>query len=120
MPRYLLPLAAATLLTGCGTMANVNGTSYALIGPPDSQPRPFGGVANDLRWFREQTGYVVDSEDVLAAPINAVMACYFGIIDLPFSLVGDIVTLPSLLRGDRATRPATSGPPAPEPQLPVP
>jgi hypothetical protein len=108
MLRYLLVLVPVALVSGCGTMANVDGRSFAMLGPPDREPRPFGGVANDFRWVREQTERVVAPEDLGAVPLNVASACYFGVIDLPMSLIGDLLTLPALIQAGRADR-LTSG-----------
>ena len=71
-------IGASLLVTGCGTMANIDGRKYPLIGARDQvPPAPFGGMDRDLRWI--SSGGVV------------------FIIDLPLSLVGDIVTLPKVL-----------------------
>ena len=112
MRHRLMLLLAAPLLTGCGTMANMSGKSLALIGPPDREVRPFGGVANDVRWVGEQVGWAVKTDEPQYAPFNLAAAGYFGLIDLPFSLIGDVITLPRILRGYRA-------PLSPVPNLPL-
>src|SRR5579859_1265281 len=70
----LLSIAILSLsgaICGCGTMASINDSTGNM------PPRPFGGIAHDL--------------DALAAgnPLGA--------IDLPGSLVADVVTLPDVL-----------------------
>jgi uncharacterized protein YceK len=63
----LLPFAS-----GCGTLANLDGREYPLMGMPGQiMPRPFGGVARDVKWM--------------------------FILDLPLSLIGDVVTLPKTI-----------------------
>ena len=107
MSRRLLVLLAAPLLTGCGTMSNMQGKSFALIGPRDRESRAFGGVANDVRWVGEQAERVVSPDDPWSIPTNLTLACYFGLVDLPLSLVGDIVTLPKVVWGrGKPQRPA--------------
>ena len=105
MSHRLLVLLAAPLLSGCGTIANMQGKSVALIGPLDRETRAFGGVANDARWVGEQAGRVAAPDDPWSIPINLALAGYFGLIDLPLSLVGDIVTLPKVIRGTTRLQP---------------
>lgn len=71
--------------SGCGTMRNVAGQEIWLMGPPPERPiAPFGGVDNDVRLMSRAIGPEgCDSCGVAAA------AC-----DMPFSFVGDIITLP--------------------------
>ena len=86
--RLLLLGYALPLLAGCGTMANMQGKNLpALDAGGQYEPRPFGGVRNDVRWLCQGNGFVL------------------GLVDLPFSLVGDVVTLPVVLLGS-ATKPA--------------
>lgn len=86
MPKLRLSsLVAAFLLmtTGCGTLANLDGRKLALIDMGHQEtPTPFGGVGRDLRWIAS--------------------GAVFFIMDIPFSLFADIVTLPKVLkmRGD--------------------
>src|SRR5688572_4456626 len=111
MPRRLLVLFAAPLLSGCGTMANMSGKSVAMMGPQDSEVRAFGGVANDIRWVGEQGRRVVTPDDPWDALFGPALAVYFGLVDLPLSLVGDIVTLPSVVRSSRSPSPSVSDTP---------
>ncbi len=95
---FLIPLA------GCGTAANLGGV-MARSGPEGRRPNethvpwttiPFGGVAQDLQYSAQQSA--------LAAKRYAEGSIYLGaeeliwssavLVDVPFSLVGDIVTLP--------------------------
>ena len=76
---------------GCGTLLNVGGRERLDLGSIDAPPervrkyeRPafvFGGVANDVAWIKSAEQPI----DVIAS-----------LVDLPFSLTGDIVTLPWL------------------------
>ena len=94
MRRFGLIIAVASCLlnscSGCGTFektVSVNSAAMVTTAPgvvtePNwSKPRyaPFGGVAKDFEW-------------IMAAgqPIDVIRS----IVDLPFSLIGDIVTLP--------------------------
>jgi hypothetical protein len=63
--------------SGCGTVANLRGQTVVSIGGPFPCPtRPFGGVIQDATTVAE-------------------IPCGFMLLpDLPFSLVGDIVSLP--------------------------
>jgi hypothetical protein len=59
-------------------MANCAGKEVWLLGPaPERAIAPFGGVDNDLRWLARGPGAVPPA-----------------VIDMPFSFVGDIITLP--------------------------
>jgi uncharacterized protein YceK len=78
LAKLCSPTLAMAALSGCGTMANMDGRKFALIDfPHQYQPKPFGGVQRDFIWIS-----------------NGVIPCVF---DLPFSAVGDIVTLPRVL-----------------------
>lgn len=66
-------------MSGCGTMANLEGKNLPLIDSGGiEQPKPFGGVGRDIRWISSGNVYFC--------------------IDIPFSLMGDIVTLPRVLK----------------------
>lgn len=70
--------------SGCGTLANMNGREQVvLLGDPAWAPErptmPFGGVANDVAMIKK-----------VEYPIGRL----FWAADIPFSLVGDIVTAP--------------------------
>jgi len=88
MRRYgLLIITLALLPGGCGTLLNINDMERLDLasrlpdekGPYERPAFPFGGVANNVAWITN-----------FKEPIDVVHSC----IDLPFSLVGDIVTLP--------------------------
>ncbi len=64
-------LTSSAALCGCGTMANIHDSTG------DMPPRVFGGVGNDL--------------DALAR------GDFLGLVDIPGSLIGDVVTLPDVL-----------------------
>lgn len=79
--RLGMTAAAALLLCGCGTSANLHGQRLAFLSTPDEyRPRIFGGVANDFGW----TGSVA----WWSKPIF--------VLDFPVSLVADIVTIPEV------------------------
>ena len=64
---------------GCGTMANLDGRDAPLISlSGEVPPRAFGGVDRDVKW--------IASGNIFFVP------------DIPFSLVGDVLTLPKVLR----------------------
>jgi uncharacterized protein YceK len=96
-----------TGLTGCGTMANLDGREYALISLPGQvKPRPFGGVARDAEWMLGLRGRDTGATDASRATpgvpsVRDTLALIaiegFFVVDLPFSLVGDIVTLPKTI-----------------------
>jgi|GEM_PF-4342175 len=66
-----LSTALSTTLCGCGTMVNITNSTGAV------PPKPFGGVGHDL--------------DALAA------GDFMCGLDIPASLIGDIVTLPDVM-----------------------
>lgn len=71
-------------LSGCGTIANLNGREHiVLLGDPSWAPErptmPFGGVANDLAMIKK-----------VEYPAGHI----FWATDMALSLVGDIVTAP--------------------------
>jgi len=86
--RRLNVIIAAILLfvvSGCGTIYNVTGHEPWLVGLPPERPIDlFGGLDNDLRWMARGT----------APNSSAPLAVVAAAIDMPFSLVGDVVTLP--------------------------
>ena len=67
-------------LTGCGTITNINGSDVWLLGGPVGPPTPFGGVGIDSQMVYDGTG-----------------SCTLALFDLPFSAVGDIITLPLVM-----------------------
>jgi uncharacterized protein YceK len=91
-------MALSAALCGCGTMSSMS-TATANI-----PPRPFGGLATDLD--------AIGDGDLL------------GLIDLPGSLVGDVVTLPDVVltnvRHRRMTAPLESKDPDEPEKKPVP
>src|ERR1043166_267560 len=115
-------LIAITLLAvcGCGTLENTMAFNIKSLAPPldpVQSPRfaPFGGVAKDVEWVRTAN-----------QPIDVIDS----VVDMPFSLVGDLVTLPwvayeRLIVGPRPSRqdewrrfwmnesPTVDAPPAP-------
>jgi hypothetical protein len=73
-------------IAGCGTTLNLDGKERLDLtsGPVDEikdqrAPFPFGGLANDVAWMRDAKH-----------PMDSIGAA----IDVPFSLAGDVVTLP--------------------------
>ena len=98
-------LALSIVMTcgGCGTMANIDGRRLPAMSELGQVPaRPFGGVRRDVEWIKSG-----------AAPGNLKY-----VADLPLSLIGDIVTLPttviglqsdSLLQGADPVPPLSSG-----------
>lgn len=90
--RSLSLLAAVVILAcaGCGTMANLSGRQFALISRPGEVPvQPFGGVSRDVAWMKNATR--------LGDPV----ATAFFVADVPFSFVGDVVTLPQTIATSR-------------------
>jgi len=81
----LVAIVVALLIgtAGCGTLANLDGRKLAMIDLPHQEaPKPFGGVCRDIRWITSGMVYFVE--------------------DIPFSLVGDIVTLPKVFQSTKS------------------
>jgi hypothetical protein len=101
-PMKYLPLTTAVAMSlfmvssGCGTLANLNGQSYPLMGGTEPT-RPFGGVRRDMRWISSVT-----------VPYNLMF-----VADLPVSMAGDIATLPVSFRKDRTLPSAEEAPSSP-------
>ncbi len=82
---FLGLFALATLLCGCGTVGNLmapHSTSAASHERPWSC-KPFGGVQTSVK-----------GATVLAFEVGNVPLAMMSTLDVPFSLVGDVVTLP--------------------------
>jgi uncharacterized protein YceK len=80
--KTMRKIALAALLLcavcGCGTVANLNGQTVVSIGGPYPCPtKPFGGLIQEI-------------DNVRAGPTGGVLC----ILDMPFTLIGDIVTVP--------------------------
>ncbi len=97
MHRCLFFLLSMPILMGCGTTANMKGSNMAIMGGGEIEPWPFGGVANDLRWVGGIAKSCINPEDFESIPIGLTLGCYYGLIDLPLSLVGDVITLPFII-----------------------
>jgi hypothetical protein len=79
-----LALSVFVTCCGCGTMANIDGRRVPALSETGQEvARPFGGVRRDVEWIKAGT-----------APGNLKY-----VADLPLSLVGDIVTLPTTVIG---------------------
>jgi uncharacterized protein YceK len=85
-PFAVALLALSVAISGCGTMVNMTTSAGNM------PPKPFGGIAYDL-----QAGANGD---------------FSGILDLPASLVGDVVTLPDVLVANRTERRRDNATPA--------
>jgi hypothetical protein len=93
---HLVMAVTVAPLCGCGTMANLQGKRLPAISRTDvEETRPFGGVARDARWISSLGG----------------LSSLIFVADLPWSLVGDILTLPRTLR-----KHTHAGQPASEPE----
>ncbi|MCC6417381.1 MAG: YceK/YidQ family lipoprotein [Gemmataceae bacterium] len=91
---------AAVWLGGCGTVAN--------LGRPADQQRVFGGVRLDMEVVQECAGEV-GQEGGPGNPAEAVVSATCSVLDMPLSLVGDVVTLPlTFLAELRQTNPTRS------------
>jgi uncharacterized protein YceK len=80
-------LTAAILSGGCGTVANT-----AWLIPEEGGKRPYGGIRIDYDKARNPPTSFPNADDRLQQFVFA--------LDLPFSLVGDTLTLPYVLAYD--------------------
>jgi uncharacterized protein YceK len=95
--QVALALLMCGVTAGCGTASNM-----------DAARTPFGGVGDDLHVCRnivdgKGLGHMADA----SYPPIALMICgifCFEIIDIPFSAVGDAITLPWTLTADHEQR----------------
>jgi len=84
--RHAVLAIAVCFLPACGTIHNLDGRQYPVMSiTGEVRPRAFGGVARDLEWT--SSGYW---------PVKP-----FFVLDIPVSLVADVVTLPEI-RGRQA------------------
>lgn len=70
--RFLCAMVILASLLGCGTIGNM-----------DHERTPYGGVAADVNHAINGQGLV---EDIITVPL--------AVMDIPFSMVGDTITLP--------------------------
>jgi uncharacterized protein YceK len=98
MGRMLRKLAAifalASVLTGCGTLANL--PNETLVGVVDFMPHEqiYGGVQRDAEVAQERLKNVVSPKGDNGRVESLVAAGYLAMIDLPLSVIGDTLTLP--------------------------
>jgi hypothetical protein len=91
---YLLPLIGSlALASGCGTLINVNATASG-----DQTCKPFGGVRFDAMVASTAVPATFDSDPASEfRGHGALLAGVCALGDFPFTLVGDVVTLPYVL-----------------------
>jgi uncharacterized protein YceK len=77
----LFCLSLLTAVTGCGTVMNV----------VDREPTVYGGTRTDVALIRREKTW---SETEAPLPLVTGSAAVMAFVDLPFSLVGDTLTLP--------------------------
>ena len=88
----IVVLAAPMLLSGCGTVANIQ--PWESITPPGYRgevSRIFGGVQTDCTAIRASAKEVANGEHDSAGRL------LIWTLDLPLSLIGDTLTLPYTL-----------------------
>jgi uncharacterized protein YceK len=94
--RVLWSMVIPLVLSGCGTVINFREEHCPIFHPDDlALPRSvYGGLILDAGWIGQ--GITTPSEH----PVDPLQACEFValmtqcITDMPFSLIGDTVTLP--------------------------
>lgn len=100
MTRIVAAAAGVMTVTGCGTLTNLDGRSTTLVGLYDTPAKPFGGVANAVRWEVEALREPVETNHWWGLPLRCLTIVYLPLVELPLSLVGDLVTLPVVLKTD--------------------
>jgi len=119
MSRPGTVILAVTLLalagSGCGTQANLDGRALPLISTPgEIKPMPFGGVVRDAQWVHHVATF--DPEH----PVAGALCSTIFVLDMPFSLVGDVVTLPQAFIAARNYKSPFATEPSPERATPPP
>jgi len=88
-------ILAVIFLSGCGTMANVEGRKIVTIGEPlPEQTRVFGGVRQDAFMIAALVDVTWSIPEISLGSFPAGM-CF--LLDLPFSCVGDLLTMPMIM-----------------------
>jgi len=86
-------LATTALLSGCGTIANMQpGGWIAPTGTGDEETRVYGGVKDDTIAIRNWATAVANGEQDSAARLLV------WSLDLPLSAIGDTLTLPYTMK----------------------
>lgn len=100
MCRIVIFMIGLTAISGCGTLANMQGREYLLMGPTVREPRVYGGVQNHLVRMKEPItrddsppSIISDISDYLTYSFVTT----FVLIDVPLTIVGDTVTLPFVI-----------------------
>jgi uncharacterized protein YceK len=92
---WLIALAAPTLPSGCGTLANVlPGTKLPLMAE-EKETRVFGGVQGHYSVIRESIKDMETADDEAAG--IAQVGILISSLDFPFCVIGDTITLPYTL-----------------------
>src|SRR5260370_40533687 len=96
-PKSLaFPLLVTALASGGGTMANLKGKEVTCIGPSNVKPPEIlGGVCLDAKWIGR---CVEDAQENPLLPILKIPVYAFFMADMPFSFVGDLLTIPGVKR----------------------
>ncbi|MCA9068096.1 MAG: hypothetical protein KDA84_04200 [Planctomycetaceae bacterium] len=92
-------------VSGCGTLANVQGMEGMLISAPGVEPvRVYGGVRKDFELIAEVVGSPETDDDTennwdnpIEVAVGIPLIGYFAVVDPVLSFVGDTITLPYVL-----------------------
>lgn len=99
---------------GCGTLANIGHSEYLFLHSGDKPVRVYGGVRNDFDYVAKMVKSPINNDGdsntdvesqkapIVTEPSAAIPVAYFAVIDPVLSFVGDTVTLPRVLREQRA------------------
>jgi uncharacterized protein YceK len=101
----IVAMAVTALLSGCGTVANMQpGASMTSAGPSGEEPQVYGGVKSDTVAIRSWASAVANGEPDSAARL------LMWTLDLPLSAIGDTLTLPYTLSHQPEQAPNTGQP----------
>ena len=84
-------------ISGCGTMANLQGMEYMFISLPGENPvRVYGGVRKDIEFIAHNVRNP-PIDDPIEVVVCGIPVVGFAIVDPVLSFVGDTITLPYVL-----------------------
>ena len=94
MSKLVLPIVVAVAFGGCGTISNLRGNCR-----DPGCPKSYGGVSDDIDWGWDVLTDSSCGHGGLPGCIvqKLIVAPYVLTVDLPLSVVGDTLTLPSTM-----------------------
>lgn len=99
---FSLILSLALLLSGCGTLANLDGSTGFMSLPGQRPSRMYGGVRNEIDGLMSIDGLVWGEHSLPPAELPFVaVGATLTLADIPVSFVADTLTLPIVLQQQR-------------------